>query len=67
MSRQKTEEEFDFLNANSTYYLTRMIDGWYVVGNGEACSVASAKEGHAYIRELDSLQKVREIAKKNKE
>ena len=44
-----------------------MIDGWYVVGNGEACSVASAKEGHAYIRELDSLQKVREIAKKNKE
>lgn len=67
MSRQKKEQDFDFLSAKSTYYLTRILDGWYVVGNGEACSVASAKEGHAYIRELNALQEVREIAKKNKD
>jgi len=65
MSNIKFSDGMEFDTSSSNYYLTRRSDGWYVVGKGMLCPVASIKEGREYIQEMNTLERVREMAKGN--
>ena len=65
MSNIKFSDGMEFDTSSNSYYLTRRSDGWYVVGKGMLCPVSSVKEGREYIREMNTLERVREMAKGN--
>ena len=65
MSSIKFSDGMEFDTSSSNYYLTCRSDGWYVVGKGMLCPVSSVKEGREYIREMNTLARVREMAKGN--
>ena len=65
MSNIKFSDGMEFDTSSKNYYLTRRSDGWYVVGKGMLCPVSSVKEGREYIREMNTIERVREMAKGN--
>ena len=65
MGKIKFTDGVEFDTSSNSYYLTRRSDGWYVVGKGMLCPVSSVKEGLEYIREINTLERVREMAKEN--
>ncbi len=65
MGKIKFSDGMEFDTSANRYHLTRRSDGWYVVGKGMLCPVSSVKEGREYIREMNTLERVREMAKGN--
>ena len=65
MGNIKFSDGMEFDIRSNSFYLTRRSDGWYVVGKGMLCPVSSVKEGREYIREMNTLERVREMAKEN--
>ena len=57
--------EFD--TSSTKYHMTRKSDGWYVVGQGMLCPVASVKEGRAFIQELLDMDRVKQLSRQNPE
>ena len=52
-------------NTGGQYRLTRLSDGWYVVGRGLLAPVASVDDGTAFIAELEALDKLQGAKKRS--